>query len=97
LEKLFPQFNHRNCQLYAEKAVVLDHPGGAKAQPVDEFKFIAKNLHLIRTNSPESEGREKDEKETIEQKEKRQREEEKPKEILSKIDSIMKARKDRVK
>ena len=42
LEQLFPAFNEANNRLYAEKATVLDHPGGNKKQPVEEFGFIHK-------------------------------------------------------
>lgn len=69
-------------------------------QQVEEFKFIAKNLHLIRTIGPESEGPEGIEKEKKEMKEmeaKREREEEKPKEIVFKLDAKMIARKNKVK
>ena len=34
LQKLFPAFTAHNNSLYAEKTIVLDHPGGEKAQAV---------------------------------------------------------------
>jgi hypothetical protein len=53
LEKLFPAFNLHNNVLYAEKTIVLDHPGGERKQPVEEFKFIEKNRTIMRTLSPD--------------------------------------------
>ena len=55
LQKLFPSFTLTNKKLYAQKTIVLDHPGGEKAQKVEEFKFMDKNKVIMKTEEGELE------------------------------------------